>query len=1078
MRTTVKPAPPSVHAPPANAKALRALAAMLLLTAAPSALAQTTPPDADLAANEEEDFGGEFAPSFDDDDDVGEEEDFGGEFAPSFDDDDDFGEEEDFGGEFAPAFEDDDDFGGEEDFGGEFAPSFDDDVGEEEDFGGEFAPAFEDEEELAGEDVDSGVEDEDDYYMRMWDSLDASDTAEVAEAPPEALVTGFGRVEGVLFDEGFDEPLADATVTIEELDQSVVTGDEGVFFFDVAPGVYTLRIRALGYAAQGFQVEVFENEVASMGRVDMEEDTASAMTMEVEGRMDRQGAAAQLVQRQQAATTRDAISSEQISRTGDSSASDAAQRVVGVTMIDGRYAVVRGLQGRYNSILLNGIPVMILNPNYPAAELDLFPASLLASMAVNKVPTAPLPGDFAGGLLEIETGDFSEDFSLKISAGLSFDTETFAQRYYRYRGGRTDFLGFDDGTRRLPDGIAAGPLRPRTLANPDGYTRDEINALAGDLRNIWNPDERTGLFGTSVGLSMSDTIELSGERALSYRLNLTYKNAPKTRHDIVGGIEGFDSPPFLQQATSHTDEVMWGALGAIRYDFNADHELSFVLAATTLSEDGVDFLTGVNAENLYQNRRELTFSSQRALNLQLIGEHRHLPGSSTLSWAAAIAQGRSNSPDTRYASFNGDPALGEPILQQNSGSSERYYQDMTQLEYTGRFDWSFQLGDGLYRRQLGVGGVARSSNRDYDARRFRYLRAGGLPASTYTGDLEELFAPENLGTLFNFTESTDTEGRDSYDLRQRELAAYAMTDLELNDWFRVVAGARVESYLQDLETEKEQYSSRRHDLDVLPSASLIFRFAQNQALRFAYGASVARPQGHEFAAMLLQDYQRRRQLQGNPDLERTFVHNVDLRWEMFPSQTEVLSATLFYKNFNNHMENVIMSRAGSLQVQNIDEAQSFGLELEAQLDLTRLSPKLRGLALAANFAWTHSQVRLSDDDENIFTSAKRPMADQSPFVLNALLSWDHEASGWQVNLVYNLIGRTLVDVGAVQIPDIYRETVHTLALNASWDINDHWSLDLSIDDLIPTDVRYTYGEFTRDRGQRATAFGIGFGWEY
>ena len=960
----------------------------------------------------------------------------------------------------------------EEEVGGDFAPTFDD----EEEVGGDFAPTFDDEEPAYSE--SPAEEDEDDYYMRMWESLDATETAEVVEAPPAEIVAGAGRIEGNLYDKSFNQPLHDASVTIEELEQTIVTGPEGIFYFDVEPGVYTVRIRALGYAPQAFQIEVFSDEVSSMGRIDVEEDTASAMTMEIEGRMDRQGAAAQLVQRQQAATTRDAISAEQISRTGDSSASDAAQRVVGVTMIDGRYAVIRGLQGRYNSVLLNGVPVMILNPNYPAAELDLFPASLLASMAVSKVPTATLPGDFAGGLLEIETGDFSEDFSLKVSAGLGFDTRTFLQRYHRYRGSGTDFLGFDNGTRRLPEDIASRPLRARSLTNPDGLTQSEINDLAGQLNNIWNADERTGLFGTSVGASMSDTLTFGNERALSYRLNLTYKNAPKTRHNVVGGIEGFDSAPFLQDSTSHTDEVIWGTLGALRYDFNADNELSFVLAATTLSEDSVEFLTGVNAENLYQNRRELSFSSQRSLNVQLLGEHRNLPGSSTLAWTAAVAQGRSHIPDTRYASFNGDPALGEPILQQNSGSSERYYQDMTQLEYTGRFDWSFSLGDGFFRRQLGIGGVARASDRDYDARRFRYMRAGGLPAATYTGDLEGLFAPENLGTLFNFVESTDTEGRDSYDLHQRELATYVVTDLEINDWFRLVAGARLESYLQDLDTAKEQYSSRRHDLDVLPSGSLIFSFAQNQALRVAYGASVARPQGHEFAAMLLQDYQRRRQLQGNPDLERTFVHNVDLRWEMFPSPTEVVSATLFYKNFHNHMENVIMSRGGSLQVQNIDEAQSFGFELEAQLDLARITQSLRGLSVAANFAWTHSRVRLSGEEENIFTSAERPMADQSPVVLNTLLSWDHEASGWQLNLVYSLIGRTLVDVGAVQIPDIYREAVHTLAINAGWDINEHWSLSLSIDDLIPTDVRYTYGEFTRDRSQRATSFGVGFGWTY
>lgn len=1047
------PRMPSMSRNARPASKLAVLAVLLLASANASAQAEEPPPSPAPDA-----FGGDFAPTFDDEEDGDDA--FGGDFAPSFDD-----EEEDhaFGGDYAPSFDDEDD---DDAFGGDFAPSFDDDE--------PASPSVPAPSVAAPSRTSAPVDEDDDaYYEQMWLSLDAAADAEVAEEAPDTIEVGLGRIEGTIRDDEFGGPMADASVTLEELNRTLVTGESGAFFFDVPPGTYTVRVRGLGYQSRAFQIEVEAEEVSTLGGIRMREDTDSAMTMEVEGRMDRQGAAAQLVQRQQSATTRDAISAEQISKTGDSSASDAARRVVGVTMLEDRYAVIRGLQGRYNQVLLNGIPVMVLNPAYPAAELDLFPSSLLASMAVNKVPTATLPGDFAGGLLEIETGDFAEEFEMNLSVGTSVDTRTAFQDFYRYRGSGTDFLGFDNGRRGLPDSFQG-----QVMDTDNGLTRDQINERASELSNVWNPTSRLGMVGLSLGAGMSDTIELENGSRMSYRLNLVYKNAPKTRHDVVGGITSGDVAPFYQDKDSYTTEVTWGTLGAVRYDFDDDNEVSLVLASTVLSENNTSFINGLNSENIIDKRRELTFSTQRALNVQLFGEHRDVLNTSTINWAAAVAQGRNYAPDHRFATFTSSDASDTPVLSQQPGSSERYFQDMTQSEVTARFDWTFHLGEGFYRRNLAIGGLARSANRDYEARRFRYLRARGQDASNFTGDLEDILAPGNLGTLVNFTEATDREGRDSYLLDQFQLSTYLMSDIEVNDWFRFAAGARLESFSQKMDMAGDKYDGERTDLDILPSGSLIFRMNEKQAIRAAYGASVARPQGHEFAATILQDYQRRRQLQGNPDLERTYIHNVDLRYEFFPSSTEVFAATLFYKHFTNHIEDVIVSRNGSLRSQNIPQAQDLGLELELQLDLERIHDRLRGLSLATNFSYVFSRVKLSDSSENLYTSAKRPMSDQSPYMANVLLSYEHARSGWQLNLVYNVLGRTLVDVGAVTIPDTYRETVHTLDVNARWAINDHWKLSISIDDLIPTSVRYTVGKFDRDIQQRATAVGVGVGWSY
>ncbi|HMG55689.1 MAG TPA: TonB-dependent receptor plug domain-containing protein, partial [Kofleriaceae bacterium] len=149
----------------------------------------------------------------------------------------------------------------------------------------------------------------------------------------------------------------------------------------------------------------------------------------------------------------DAISAQQIARSPDSNAADAAKRMVAATIQDNRYIVIRGLGGRYSTTLLNGVPLPSPDPDVPAAPLDLFPASLITNLTVNKTFAPDMPGNFAGGALGIETRSYPTKLLFRAKVGVAGNTTSSFRTLNGQAGGSLDFLGYDDGGRSLPGAI-------------------------------------------------------------------------------------------------------------------------------------------------------------------------------------------------------------------------------------------------------------------------------------------------------------------------------------------------------------------------------------------------------------------------------------------------------------------------------------------------------------------------------------------------------------------------------------------------------------------------------------------------
>jgi TonB-dependent receptor len=345
------------------------------------------------------------------------------------------------------------------------------------------------------------------------------------------------------------------------------------------------------------------------------------------------------------------------------------------------------------------------------------------------------------------------------------------------------------------------------------------------------------------------------------------------------------------------------------------------------------------------------------------------------------------------------------------------------------------------------------------------------------------------------TEVTNPD--DGYLAGQDLHAGYGMVELPVTKSLRVMGGVRVESFHQEIEAvvpyeveeeeeeeedeeedEEEPRGADRTDLDYLPAGTVIYAITDTMNARAAYGGTVARPQIRELAPFLNQDFVRRRTIQGNPELKRTFIHNFDVRWEMFPTPTEVFAVSLFYKTFQDPIESVILDQLGNISYENIDGAENYGAEFEARIGMGLLAKELDALSFMANFAWIHSEVRMSEEQQRVATSARRPLAGQSPYVANLALGFEPTESPLSMFVYYNVFGRRIQDAGRLGLPDVYQEPFHSLDFTAFYKPNQHWTFGVSAGNLLLQKEKFTQGGLNYSETDPGMNMGASAAWSY
>ncbi len=916
------------------------------------------------------------------------------------------------------------------------------------------------------------------------------ESTEPAETPEATVDSGVrGRVLDSATGQGV--PQAPVFAQSESGTETAIADEDGSFELRLPAGRYTLRsYYDLYHGARIAGVRVRRGRWLSRDLVldPIDEETDVAVDeVEVTYRADASGEAATQALQREAAGMQDMTSAEALSESGASNASDGARQIAGV-LVDGDQPIIRGLQGQYVAVLLNGTPVPSVDPDSPGVDLDLFPTSFIQNLAVLKTLTADMPAAWAGGIVDVRTVQFPSEFTLEIGLDLGGNHLSTFQDQLEYQGGSLDALGFDNA-RALPDAI---PNERLQLTRGGDRTGDDLDVLGREFSNVWQYQRETALpnFGLSATLGNAHTL---GEgRKFGYLMTVGYDNTQRREVGVNRSRPTLSSDGSLRvfndmEAERGVDEVTLTALGTASWDITQNSSISLLSLYNRSTSDEVERLLGTNAElaaGELTERWQFRYIARSLFFTQLRGDHRQLGPNDELrlQWTAFVGTGTRDEPDRRTIIYG--PQGGAFRWLEKASSGERFYSGLNQLDYgvdaNLRFPlWSLPAGEA----SATVGGGVRRMERSLLNRRFRMLQEQPPPPdqSVYAAGPEELFSDGSIGTLTRLREFTGVT--DSYEAAQTLYSAFVNVESPIVGRLSAVAGARLEIFDQSVSSfdpfdlEGEQVGTDRVDVDVMPALSLKQGLNDDMNLRLAYSSTVVRPQIRQLAPYQYYDFQRDRNMVGNPELRRMRGHHLDLRWEWFLSGSERLTASVYYKALNGYIYPQIRNPSSyATQVINADDGWIVGGEIEAAISLGRIHEALSDFSFYGNFSLAGSLLNLPEELSGAVADQIR-IPGQAPYVLNLSLRYDNDVAGVSGALVYNVVGPRITDVGVLAggtlLPNIERAPFHSLDLVLRYEPIEELQFSLKFRNILNQTQRFTMSDFVESEVSPGTSFQLG-----
>ena len=900
-------------------------------------------------------------------------------------------------------------------------------------------------------------------------------------------------VTGIVVDSETDVPLTEVIIRVADTDIRVTTDETGAFSLDLPAGRYRIQATAPFYNAYTIpEFEVKTGETPEPIRVLMVPQVVKLDAIKMPVHLSQASERGLLEQRMRSSGIEDSISIEEINRLPASSAGEAIKRVTGVSIVGGRYVFVRGLGERYSNTLLNNVEIPSPEPNRRVVPMDIFPASLLASLQTVKTFSPDQPGGFAGGSVQVFTKDFPEELTMSLSMSTGFNTQATGQEGLDYPGGDFDFLGFDDGSRKLPsiiqDEAPDTPIRERGRFTTAGFTQEKIQEFGRSFENVWSPESITIPANQSYKFSLGNSNTIFGKEfgylgVISYGNSHSYGTQNRNAYRIGLGER-------LSRVTEYAversgNEVEWGTVLNTSLRFSPQHQVNLRSLFTHTAEDEIRTWEGFNADrNTDMRSTRLRYVERQLFSGQLAGTHDFnfdeptLEGpeqpSVSMDWRLTYSRAARDEPDTRENIY--EERDNNFVFRDVTQSGSRFFFTLEDNEYNARIDWKVRVGtDGLFK----FGGLVRDRARTFDVRRFRFLPSDRVDAIVDLSDPPEiLFESGNIAPrVFELREST--RSTDNYLADHNIYSGYLMLDLPLSPKWQVMSGVRLESSDQLVTTfdpfaaTRTEINANLETLDWLPGLNVMYRIAERMNLRFAASRTITRPDFRELAPFEFTDFVGGRTILGNPDLERTQIDNFDFRWEAFPQMGGVVAISAFYKRFQKPIEQIVQPQAEvRITYENAEGAHNYGLELEARQNLGVITAALSNFSINTNAALISSQVVLPEG-VGIQTSSERPLQGQCPYIVNVSVGYEDPNWGISSAITYNIFGSRLSEVGNHGVPDVYEQPRGQLDASFSRVVAGYFKLSFSAKNLLNPDVYYKMGDADYLRYKIGRSFSLG-----
>ncbi|NRA40691.1 MAG: TonB-dependent receptor [Pseudomonadales bacterium] len=870
--------------------------------------------------------------------------------------------------------------------------------------------------------------------------------------PGSEEAAAVGQFAGILTSEETAGPVSDARISVNGTDIATTTNEDGAFVLEIPRGQYDLTVAHPNYGNRSLNNLHVLSGAAT--RVDLTMSLSGDELIEEVVAVGSYVPQSATTSERDASTVLDAIGAEQFARFGDSSAASALKRVSGVSISDGEFAVVRGLQGRYNSTTMNNGLIPSTDPIKREVSLDIFPASVLKTIEIKKGFSPELPGDSTGGSINLVTRGMPDEEYTQLKFGMAYVAGVTGDDIATYDGGDNS-LGFDDGTRELPSAVDAATDFGRpdvfsvcsgSFCSPGSVSPEEASQLGKKFKNIYDVDEKTAGPDIEFSVANASLWELD-QGELGVYSAFAYKNQWESRQDAE--INDPREGNFTYQRSKQKIDLT----GYLAVDFSdGNNDWSSKTTILRKSEDltklekGVESADGKSLETAILQWTERQFIQQRFGGKHALGD-----GNQALDWHIAYAQSTRDQPDRRSYDYINGVAVNGPL--------ERKFSEMEQNSLDARLDYSFQdyqWHDDL-RSTFNIGVYFSAKDREVRVARFGF-RKNDQTFSTTGITFEQAFVPENFDAGV-WVLDVNTSPTDSYDGVDDTNAVYFSVLSTYKENLDIIFGARNESTTQEIKYIYSSADDASFETDeLLPMIAATYRMLGDELqLRAGWSQTLSRPELVERSDTIFFDPDTDEEVSGSPSLEASFIDNFDLRLEYYLNDEDSISAGFFYKDIDSPVEKTVLPSCSGRSCdgytfRNQESATILGLEIDGKLGYD-INDNWAGF-VGGNIALIDSEVTLSQESEFGEGQSKRELQGQSDVLANIQFGFDEFEHMQSFTLVANYFDDRIYKIER-NGDDRIEDGRLTLDLLYKWDFTEDLSFGAKIENLTDEKVSYS-----------------------
>lgn len=869
-----------------------------------------------------------------------------------------------------------------------------------------------------------------------------------------------GNIKGTVLDKQTKEPLTGATIQITGTALGVVADIDGNYTLNVNDGTYTITVRYIGY--KDILLNSIKVKAETLLNFEMESDAQALGEVSVVAKKNLEGERALQMERQKATLAIENLGAKEMSIKGISNVEEGVKKITGISIASAGQLIVRGLGDRYSTTTLNGLPIASPNPDNKLIPLDIFPASTVQNITVSKVYDASAFADYSGAHIDISTKEnVGSDFlSISFNAGGKFNT--LGKDFYR--------MDRDGSLFKTPS--LDQKLIDMSLTDFEEYARH--NRL---FNTSFQVSKKTALpeFGGNIGFGKRFTL---GGNEVSVLGSIGVSNDLQTMENAsIRTLEATGNTLNEFNYDSYSNELKIAALGNLGYSFRTSDHIGYTFFYARNAIDTYMRREGVDYEDHHligSNNVTHIYSLQ---NHQVNGKH-YFGKQWDLNWSGSYSKTSSDEPDRRQVMFiREDDQI--KLFKLNRQETMRYFGSLNEDEWVGDLTASYRFGD---NNKLQAGFTYKDKNRDYMGTRFYYNLNKLNPTITDIYDTDSFLNMENVENG-SITIDRKKQPKDSYTAGNSIYAGYIATEYYPVAPLLVNLGVRYEISKQWVDYYTDGGKAERSELnknDLFPSLNMKYQMNEKNSLRFAFSRTVTRPSFIEMAPFLYQESYGSAQIRGNADLQNGYNYNIDLRYELFEKNGDMLSITAYYKHLKAPIERVQTLSGGSAvhSFRNADNGMATGVEIEFRKEI------VKDLRFGVNGSYMYTNVKLPEG--GAYTNSQRALQGASPYLANADLTYSPAFSNdrqLSVALLYNLQGPRIHSVGISGLGDIKQQPVHTLNFTGSYRFNRRFAVKLQVNDLLNQDILFkqevpTTGDKVEvERFRKGTGFEVGFSYD-